>query len=125
MTLLRDGKTHQVSVKLVPAPEKPPRETLKVAGRSPFTGATVMNISPAVAEEFHRERAHGRRRHRCAGRLIAANVGIQKGEDIVLAINDRKIERTADVRTATARPSAYWKLSINRGGHVFTTVIGG
>jgi hypothetical protein len=29
------------------------------------------------------------------------------------------------VQTATSKPSAYWRLSINRGGRVFNTVMGG
>jgi Do/DeqQ family serine protease len=125
MTVLRDGKPHEISVKLIAAPEKPPRDALKVGGRSPFTGATVMNISPAVAEEYSVDSARsGVVVTDVPEESVAANVGIQKG-DVILSINNAKIARTADVQRATAHASAYWKLSINRGGRVFTTVIGG
>jgi S1-C subfamily serine protease len=37
---------------LASAPEIPPREALTMRSRSPFEGAEVMNMSPAVAEEL-------------------------------------------------------------------------
>ena len=125
ITYLRGGKSATVQVKLVAAPETPPREALKVTGRSPFTGATVMNMSPAIAEEFSIEAVRdGVVVAEVPEESIAANVGIQKG-DVIMVINDAKITRTADVQKATAARASYWKLTINRGGQVFTTVIGG
>ena len=125
LTYLRNGTSATVQVKMVAAPEIPPREAVKVTGRSPFTGATVMNMSPAVAEEFSIE---GVREGVVVAEVpedsIAANVGIQKG-DIIVAINDTKIARSGDVQKVTANRAAYWKLTINRGGQTFTTVIGG
>ena len=55
---------------------------------------------------------------------VAANVGIQKG-DVVLAVNDAKITRTNELDKATQGRKPYWKLTIGRGGQIFTTVIGG
>ncbi len=125
MTFLRDGRSRTAQVKMVQAPETPPRETLKVGGRSPFTGATVMNMSPAVAEEFSIEGVReGVVVTEVPESSIASNVGIQKG-DVILAINDNRIARTADVQKATAARANFWRLSINRGGQVINTVIGG
>jgi Do/DeqQ family serine protease len=124
-TIMRDGRSRTLAVKLVAAPENPPREALKLAGRSPFTGATVMNMSPAVAEEFSIE---GVREGVVVTEVpedsIAARFGVQKG-DVILAINEQKISRTADVQKATAARANFWRLSINRGGQVINTVIGG
>ena len=107
LTYLRNGKSATVQVKMVAAPEIPPREAVKVTGRSPFTGATVMNMSPAVAEEFSIE---GVREGVVVAEVpedsIAANVGIQKG-DIIVAINDTKIARSGDVQKVTANRAAY------------------
>ncbi len=50
-SLIRDGKPLTLTVKAQAAPELP-REPLKIEGSSPFAGATVINISPAVAEEY-------------------------------------------------------------------------
>jgi S1-C subfamily serine protease len=82
-------------------------------------------MSPAVAEEFSMENVRdGVVVTEVPEDSVASNVGLQKG-DLILAINDVKISRTRDVQTATSKPSAYWRLSINRGGRVFNTVMGG
>ena len=112
-------------MKLVAAPETPPRETLTLGGRSPFTGATVMNLSPAVVEELSIENFRdGVVVSEVAEGSVAANVGIKKG-DVVLAVNDVKIARTGDLEKAVQGRKPYWKLTIGRGGQIFTTVIGG
>lgn len=126
MTLLRRGKATTIDVKLAAAPETPPREEVKLSGRNPFDGASAVNISPATLEELSVEGAK-------EGVIIAevpqgstaANVGLQKG-DVILAVNDRKIERTADLRAATnVGRQVYWKLTIFRNGQIITSVLGG
>jgi hypothetical protein len=44
---------------------------------------------------------------------------------VILAVNDQKIDRTGDLRAATSSRKTYWKLTVARGGQVFTTVLGG
>ena len=125
LTVLRNGHTLTLAMKLVAAPETPPRETLTLGGRSPFTGATVMNLSPAVVEELSIENFRdGVVVSEVAEGSVAANVGIKKG-DVVLAVNDVKIARTGDLEKAVQGRKPYWKLTIGRGGQIFTTVIGG
>ena len=121
----RGGKSVLAPLKLQSAPETPPRETIKLTGNSPFAGATVMNLSPAVQEELGG--SVGREGVVVADveeSSIAANVGIQKG-DVVLAVNDAKITRTGDLKQATQTRQRLWKLTINRGGQVITSVFGG
>ncbi len=50
--ILRAGKPLTLTVKLAPAPEIPPRDPITIKGSSPFAGATVVNLSPAVIEEL-------------------------------------------------------------------------
>ena len=54
----------------------------------------------------------------------AANVGVQKG-DVILVVNDQKIETTHDLEKASAARPNFWKLTIERGGQMIQTVIGG
>jgi Do/DeqQ family serine protease len=125
LSVLRDGHSLVVPLKLQPAPEKPPRDPIKIGGRSPFTGATVINLSPAVGEEFSIENFHdGVVVSEVADGSVAQSVGIQKG-DVVIAVNDAKINRTHDLQRVTATEKSYWKLTIGRAGQIFTTVIGG
>ncbi len=127
-TVLRSGKKVVAPVRLTTAPEKPPRDPIKIKGNSPFTGATVVNLSPAVAEEFSIEMAT-----LPAGAVVAdiedgstaADVSLQKG-DVVIAVNDTKINTTRDLEKATeGGRRRLWKVSISRGGQVITSVLGG
>ena len=125
LSLLRRSRPVTIDVKLMAAPETPPREQIVLQGRSPFAGATIVNASPATMEELSVEGVK-------EGVIIAeiqpgtsaAAVGLQRG-DVILAINDQRMARTADLRAATANRQMYWKLTLLRGGQVITTVLGG
>jgi len=125
LALLRNGKPAAAAVKLTPAPETPPREPLKPRGNSPFTGATVINLSPAVAEEFSiRGVSEGVVISDVEDGSPAAAVNFQKG-DVILTVNDAKIATTRELDRAASGRHPYWKLTIGRGGEFITTVIGG
>ena len=125
LSVLRRSRPVSLDVKLMAAPEMPPREEIVLQGRSPFAGATIVNASPATMEELSVEGVK-------EGVIIAeiqpgtsaAAVGLQRG-DVILAINDQRMARTADLRAATANRQMYWKLTLLRGGQVITTVLGG
>jgi Do/DeqQ family serine protease len=122
--LLRSGQPAKVSVKLVPAPETPLRDPVTLKGGSPFAGATAVNLSPAVIEELSVQGGEGVVIVDIEDGSPAAAVNFQKG-DIILAVNDVKIKTTRDLERAASGRSAYWKLTVARGGEVVTTVIGG
>jgi S1-C subfamily serine protease len=125
LTLLRRGSKTNVTMRLVAAPETPAREAVTIGGRSPFTGATVLNLSPAVTEEFSIEAfREGVVVSDVPEGSLAARVGVQRG-DVILAVNDAKIARTSDLKRATEERRNWWKLTIGRGGQIFTTVIAG
>src|SRR5476651_2317055 len=96
----RSGKLVKVVVPLETAPDTG-RAEIVLTGRSPFQGAKVANISPAVADELHLDTNTG-------GVVVtdladggtAASVGFQKG-DIILAVNNQKIAKTSDLEKAT------------------------
>ena len=54
----------------------------------------------------------------------AAKVGLQQG-DVILAVNDAKIARTADLQRAAEPRRNWWKLTLGRGGQIITTAMGG
>jgi Do/DeqQ family serine protease len=126
LTVLRDGKTLTLPLKLVPAPETPPRDAIRIKSRSPFQGALVMNVSPAVSEELSLDNvSKGVVVADVAEGSLAANLGVQKG-DLVLAVNGAKIATTRDLEAASAqRARDYWDLVIERGGEVIRSRIGG
>jgi Do/DeqQ family serine protease len=124
LTLLRGNDRIKVQVALAPAPEIPPRETLRLRGRTPFSGATIENLSPAVAEEMSLPAdASGVIITEIGPRTPAAQLGFRKS-DIILSINGREITSTAMMQEVLAEDVEYWRLSLNRGGRVINTVLG-
>jgi Do/DeqQ family serine protease len=124
LSVLRSGRTLNLPLKLAAAPEIPPRDALTIQSRSPFQGAEVMNMSPAVAEELSLEGAEGVVVASVGGGSTAAEVGVQKG-DIVVAVNGQKIATTRDLEKACAERARLWDLTIKRGGETIRTQLGG
>ncbi|MBF9234216.1 Do family serine endopeptidase [Microvirga alba] len=124
LTILRGGKQTHIQVKLQPPPESPPREPVRIRTRSPLSGATLVNMSPAVAEELQIDIGDD-------GVIVsdldegsaAASVGFKKGDQIV-AINGERLASTKDADRVIGRANGYWEVTVNRGGRVFTTVLG-
>jgi Do/DeqQ family serine protease len=125
LTYLRNGKPGTASIKLIQAPEIPARDPVKLKEASPFSGATVINLSPAVSEELS---IHGASEGVIISEIEegsqAALVNFQIG-DVIVAIDDAPIKTTRDLEQAVSRSHNYWKLTIRRGGEMITTVIGG
>ncbi|HYP58435.1 MAG TPA: DegQ family serine endoprotease [Beijerinckia sp.] len=126
ISVLRDGKPVNLTLKLIAPPEMPARDPIKLSGQSPFSGATIINLSPAVLEEFSvRGVSEGVVISEVEEGSPAAAVNFQKG-DVILAVNGSKVTSTHDLQRATGGGRHYyWKLTIDRGGEVITTVIGG
>ncbi|HIJ62978.1 MAG TPA: DegQ family serine endoprotease [Rhodospirillaceae bacterium] len=125
LTVMHGGVERQVSVNLAAPPEQPPRDTAEIAGHNPFTGVTVANMNPALAEEMGLD----------AGALGVTIIKVQPGSianrlqfqpaDTILKINARTIGSVADLRAAVAAEAARWTITIRRSGEVMTVSIGG
>ncbi|MDB5563647.1 MAG: protease Do, partial [Tardiphaga sp.] len=100
----RGGKPIKLTIALETAPDTN-RDEIVISTRSPFQGAKVANISPAVAEELRIDASvEGVVVTDLADDATAASVGFQKG-DIILAVNNTKIVKTSDLEKATREPS--------------------
>jgi Do/DeqQ family serine protease len=120
----RGGKSVKLSVPLETAPDTN-RDEIMLTARSPFQGAKVSNISPAVADELHLDAGtEGVVVTDLADDGTAANLGFQKG-DIILAVNDRKIERTSDLDKASKSGNRVWRITLVRGGQQINVTLGG
>ena len=125
LTVQRAGKTLVLPMKLAAAPETPPREAIRIKSRSPFQGALVMNVSPAVAEELSLDNVgEGVVVADVAEGSLAADCGVAKG-DVVQEVNGAKIATTRDLEAASAQRARAWDLTISRGGEVIRSRIGG
>jgi len=117
--LRRNGQQQTVTLKAQAAPATPARDEQTLGGRTPFTGATVANLSPALAEELGVDAFNrGVMVIRVAGGPAAA-VGLRPG-DIIRAVNGQRIESTRDLVAAAARPARAWQVTIERGGQQIT-----
>ncbi len=125
ITVRREGESLKLPLRLAAAPEVPARESLKIHNGSPFSGATVVNNSPAVAEDFSIAGVRD-------GVVVAdvedgtnaADTGFQKG-DVILAVNNAKIGSTRALERATASNPGYWHVTLERGGQVIESEVGG
>jgi S1-C subfamily serine protease len=120
----RAGKTMKLTVSLETAPDTG-RNEIVLTTRSPFQGAKVANISPAVADELHLDAdTEGVVVTDLADDTTAAGVGFQKG-DIILAVNNQKIAKTSDLEKATRDSARLWRITVVRGGQQIQVTLGG
>src|SRR5437764_5114057 len=120
----RAGKTVKVTVPLETAPDTN-REEITISTRSPFQGAKVANISPAVADELRLDsNVEGVVVVELEDGAPAAGVGFQKG-DIILAVNNQKIAKTSDLDKAARTSSRLWRITVVRGGQQINVTLGG
>jgi Do/DeqQ family serine protease len=125
VTVMRGGKKNTLQVRLITAPETRPREPVRIRARSPLAGVTAVNLSPAVAEELSIDAGtEGVVLQEVERGSVASRVGFQPG-DLILAINGERIAASRDLDRAMRDGRGVWEITLNRGGRVFTTVLGG
>jgi len=120
----RGGKPFRVSVALETAPDTG-RDEITLSSRSPFQGAQVANISPAVADELHLDAdTQGVVVIGLTDNSTAASVGFQKG-DIIVAVNNQKVAKTSDLERATSQSARVWRITLMRGGQQINVTLNG
>jgi Do/DeqQ family serine protease len=120
LSVLRNGRPQQISVRMAAPPGTSKAETILVQGTNPFAGAEVVELTPALAEEAGMDAfSGGILVLRVPSRTIARNVGFQPG-DIIREINGTAIRTKGDfdaaIRRAEANPTATWRLATERNG---------
>src|SRR5438034_929920 len=120
----RGGKVIKLAIPLETAPDTG-RDEITLTTRSPFQGAKIANISPAVADELHLVvDTEGVVVTDLGNDTTAANVGFQKG-DIITAVNNQKITKTSDLERATREWARLWRITVVRGGQQINVTLGG
>ncbi|HEX2888185.1 Do family serine endopeptidase [Vineibacter terrae] len=116
---IRKGQEETYVVKIAAPPEVPPRDRTQLTGRQPLTGVTVMNMSPAVADELAIEAGQGG--------VIVAEVPqgafaaqFLKVGDYIVGINGREIDSVSTLRTMVSSQPDRWSVSVRRDGEVRT-----
>ncbi|MFM8755002.1 MAG: Do family serine endopeptidase [Phenylobacterium sp.] len=116
----RGERQLNLSLRAETPPARPARDDWQVEGRNPFQGATVVNVSPAVADELGVDPFLAR------GVLIinisrgfAMNAGLRPG-DVVRRVNGRDIAAVSDLKSALSATSGAWQVTILRGEREIT-----
>ena len=121
-SLLRAGKEITIAVALEPAPETP-RDEILIEARSPFHGAKIGNLSPALADELRLDPStQGVVIVDIANGSAAHSLGFRRG-DIVLSVNSTKIAKTRDLEKIAGQQSRAWRITIVRGGREMSMVL--
>ena len=122
--VLRQGKELIAPISLQTPPDTP-RDEIEIRSRSPFLGATVANLSPALADELRLDlQSRGVVIVGVADGSAAQTIGLKRG-DVVLSVNNQKIDKTADLDRAVRAGSRLWRVIIDRGGQQISATFSG
>jgi len=122
--VIRGGKELEINVMLEAAPEAP-HEELVISSPSPFQGARISNLSPALADDLRLDPgAQGVVIVDIANGSPAQSLGFQRG-DLVLSVNNAKIAKTRDLERIAGQQSRMWRITIMRGGQQMSVELRG
>jgi len=123
LDIWRNREPVSLDVGLTAAPEKPARDTSVLDGEQPLTGATIANMSPALAEELSVDAfASGVYVLNIKRGSPADRLGFQVG-DYIRAINGEKADSVRNLKKVLALTVNRWRVSVMRDGHTRDMVI--
>ena len=125
LSVIRRGKGLTLVLPIEPPPEVPPRNITKLQGRHYLAGATVANLSPALAEELSVDvMQRGVIVLAVNRRSPARRVGLQPGDTIV-RLNGTSIDTIESLRTVISQSTDNWTIAVRRDGKIITARIDG
>lgn len=123
--VVRSGRERRrVRITLAPPPETVPRDERTITGRVPMAGATVANLSPAVAQEMGFAENDGVVVIAVEPGSIAARYRFRIG-DIILSVNRQTIRTSHDLERLMRRGGRLWRFSLERDGRLVEFVVRG
>lgn len=122
--VIRQSHSIVVTVALQSLPDTP-RQEIEIHASSPFRGATVANLSPALADEMRLDpTTQGVVVTDVADGSEAQTIGFQKG-DVIVSVNDQKIDKSADLQRIAGSGSRQWRITLVRGGQRISVMFSG
>jgi serine protease Do len=116
LTIVRQRSQMRLIVTLKSPPREPPADETWASGLSPFAGAKLAGLSPAMAEEIGLDSAiSGVAILDVTAGSAADRLGLRPG-DIVRALGERPVTRVADLLGDRTRVFTSRKLTIHRQG---------
>jgi len=125
LSVRRPDQLFDVDLILEHPPEIPARNEHQLRGPHPLAGATIANLSPALAAEMGRDHFDtGVVVRDVASRSPAHRLEFRPG-DVVVEINDQKIDRVSQLRAAVSEQRPRWQITVRRAGRLFSISITG
>lgn len=125
LNVIRRGQTLSLSLPIEAPPEEPKRAIAQLSGRHPLSGATVANLSPALAEEISFDPLQsGVIVLDVARRSPARRIGIRPA-DVLVSVNGRTIGTVKNLRNMVKGTPRRWDISIRRNGKILSVQIEG
>jgi Do/DeqQ family serine protease len=122
LSLIRKGRAAKATLALIAAPETVPRNLTALSGANPFAGATVANLSPALAEEMSLDEVSGVVVVETEADSTARRIGLRPG-DVILRLNDEDVASVKQLAELLKRRGRSWDLTIRRGGEDLRTIL--
>ncbi len=115
----RQGRLRKTSVRVEAPPEKPAPDETQLAGRSPLTGAVVVNLSPAFNEEQGldplEEGVLVLQSNRQIYRIGRRSRFRFRDGDVILGVNGVKVNTVRELEQALSRGAPDWTIELKRG----------
>ena len=123
LTVLRQGKEVELSIKLARAPEGMSTLEVTIGGQGPFSGTKVAALSPRLAQKLRLDpEAKGVVIVALDKNSPAAGVGFLPG-DIVREVNGAEIQSADQLSKLAIEQSRWWRFTIERKGQVLRQVL--
>jgi S1-C subfamily serine protease len=123
LAVKRGGGDIQLKVTVAAPAAVPPEDRRVITGANPLAGATVVNLSPAVAQAQGVDPFLQGVMVTALSPGFAQSVGLRPG-DIIRQVNGEAVTTTADLAARLATPIRGWTLAIQRGDQVITARFG-
>jgi len=125
LSVRRPKSEHEITLVLELPPEVPLRNEGILEGRHPIAGATVANLSPAVAEEMGRDHfEEGVVVRAIASGSPAQRLSFQIG-DVIFAVNEVEVKSVIHIRELTVNQAPQWTITVRRDGRLFSLTVAG
>ncbi len=123
LTILSDDRRTQLTLALRPPPEEPRADRRTLDGKTPFSGASIANLSPKLADELElSNRLAGVVVTEVARGSLAARFGLRP-KDVVLTLNGDEVTSTADLESKAERARRGWRFEIERDGERLAQIV--
>jgi len=119
LTVLRGGKTQNIGVIVAPPPGASEADVVLLEGRTAFSGARVVELSPRLAEENGLDpfqKGSGIYVYSVMRRSIARN--FFRPGDIVRSVNGVQTKTVDELKSALDEGASSWDIEIERNGRV-------